>query len=106
MVLATAVIALGGCGGASKKPAPAGGTATSAGTSSSATLTPFLAHYRVLLTARLHGIVGVPRADVSKIVNCTIKKLASQGVTTANAPHGAHLASVDSEACARALGLH
>ena len=104
-VLTSVAIGLGGCGGSGKSSAGAGGAGTSGGTSASSTLSPFLAKYEKVLTSRFANSGQVPGADVPKLVNCTIKKLESQGVTTANAPNGAHQASVDAEACARGLGL-
>ena len=97
-VLTSVAIGLAGCGGSGKSPA---------GASASSTPPPFLAKFEKVLTSRFEHSGGrLPSADVPKLVNCVIKKLESQGVTTGNAPHGAHQARVDAVACGRALGLH
>lgn len=112
LVLSAASIALAGCGGGSKKPAAttSGGTGTS-GTSGSSFLSPNTpvnsTGYKTALASRLALIPGLPTRDIPKIVSCAIQKLESQGLTTVGEVHThSSQASLDGQACAKALGLH
>jgi hypothetical protein len=112
LILSASAIALAGCGGSSKKSAPAssGGTGTSGSTNSSSILSPSTpvnsTGYRTALASRLAQIPGLPSADIPKIVNCAVQKLVSQGIKTVGDVHShASQANQDGEACAKALGL-
>ena len=113
LILGAAAIALAGCGGSSKKHSPttpAAGTGTSGSTTGSSILsssTPVNSTtYRTALASRLAQISGLPSSDIPKIVDCAVKKLDSQGITTVGDVHSHHAESnADGVSCAHALGL-
>jgi hypothetical protein len=117
LVLASAAIAVAGCGGSSNKSggtgtgAPAsttGGTGTSA-TSGSLPLSTKVnsAAYRAYAQQGLAQIPGVTSTSIPKIINCVVQKQLSQGITTLAAvkTHKSEV-SADGRSCARAAGLH
>ena len=112
LVLSAAAIALPGCGGQGKRSASStpGGTGTS-GTGPSSFMSPNTpvtsTSYKTALASRLAQIPGLPTRDIPKIVACAVQKLQAQGLKTVGEVHAhSSQASLDGQACAKALGLH
>lgn len=116
--LATAAIALAGCGGGSGQKAsttPAsGGTSTtgSTGTSGGSGAIPPSTSitspvWAAALTRRIAEIPGISSSQIQQIVHCTIQKEVSEGLKTI-ADVKAHItqANADAKQCALAAGVH
>lgn len=120
LALLAVTVAVAACGGSSHKSTPSTGSSGATGTSG-ITSTPGSttgaqglspsspinsSGYRQLLATALSRIPGLPKGDITKVVNCAIQKLESQGLKTIGAVSQHHSAAMaDGAACAKQLGL-